>query len=61
VAVRWRGEATHLGAFQGLPPTGRRITVNGINLYRVHAGKVVEEWEQTDSLGMLRQLGALPG
>jgi steroid delta-isomerase-like uncharacterized protein len=60
VAVRWRGEVTHLGAFQGIPPTGRRIIVRGINLYRVDAGKVAEEWEQTDSLSILRQLGALP-
>ncbi len=29
-------------------------------MYRIAAGKISEEWEQTDSLGMLRQLGVLP-
>jgi steroid delta-isomerase-like uncharacterized protein len=57
VVVRWDGEATHQGPFHGLPPTGRRVRVSGINVYRVEAGKVAAEWEQTDSIGLLRQLG----
>ncbi len=60
VAVRWEGEATHAGPFRGIPPTGRRITVNGINIYRLREGRIETEWEQTDSLGMLRQMGVLP-
>lgn len=60
VAVRWRGEVTHGGPFRGIPPTGRKISVTGINFYRLENGKVAQEWEETDSLGMLRQLGALP-
>jgi steroid delta-isomerase-like uncharacterized protein len=64
VVVRWDGEATHLGSFHGLPPTGRHVRVSGINIYRVEDGKVAGEWEQTDSIGLLRQLGvtfAAPG
>jgi steroid delta-isomerase-like uncharacterized protein len=60
VAVRWRGHATHQGAFRGIPPTGRQISVTGINMYRVMDGRIAAEWEQTDSLGMLQQLGVLP-
>lgn len=60
VAVRWSATATHHGAFHGIAPTGRRIRVSGINMYRVAAGAITEEWEQMDSLGLLRQLGALP-
>jgi steroid delta-isomerase-like uncharacterized protein len=58
--IRWQGQVTHLGVFQGIPPTGKQITVSGINIYRVVDGKVAAEWEQTDSLGMLMQLGVLP-
>ena len=59
-AVRWVGTVTHQGDFHGIRPTGRQIHVSGINLYRITDGKVAEEWEQTDTLSMLRQLGALP-
>jgi len=59
-AVRWSGQVTHLGPFRGVPPTGRRITVSGINVYEVSEGRIAVEWEQTDSLGMLQQLGVLP-
>lgn len=59
VVVRWYGEATHQGPFHGIPPTGRKISVGGINLYKVRGGKVATEWEQTDTLNMLRQLGVL--
>jgi len=57
VAVRWRGEVTHLGAFHNIPPSGKRIAVSGINIYHVVDGKITAEWEQMDSLGMLGQIG----
>lgn len=60
VATRWRGEVTHLGPFHDVPATGRKISVSGMNFYRLEGGKVACEWEETDSLGLLRQLGVLP-
>jgi steroid delta-isomerase-like uncharacterized protein len=57
VAVRWDGEVTHRGDFHGIAPTSRRVQVSGINLYRLVGDKIAAEWEQTDSLGLLRQLG----
>jgi predicted ester cyclase len=42
-----------------IPPTGKQITVSGINIYHIDDGKIAMEWEQTDGLGMLGQLGAL--
>ena len=59
-AVRWRGQVTHGGTFQGIPPTGRRIAVSGINMYRIAEGRISEEWEQTDTIGLLQQLGVRP-
>lgn len=37
-----------------VPPTGKRIEVDGLIFDRVAAGKVIERWEQTV---MLKQLG----
>jgi len=52
--------ATHTGDFMGIPATGRRISVTGVNLFRVRGGKIVEEWVSNDSLGMMQQLGLVP-
>ncbi len=57
VAVRWEGVVTHSGPFYGIPPTGKRVKVSGINLYRASGDRIEAEWEQMDSLGMLTQLG----
>lgn len=60
VTTRWTFHGTQSGDFQGVPATGRDVTVSGIIVSRFQDGKVVEEWEQIDRLGMMRQLGALP-
>lgn len=57
VAVRWSGRVTHGGDFHGIPATGRQIDVSGINVYQIAEEKIAAEWEQMDSIGMLRQLG----
>jgi steroid delta-isomerase-like uncharacterized protein len=57
IAVRWRVTGTHRGPFMGLAPTGRRIEVTGITLYRLEGGRIAEEWVQMDALGFQRQLG----
>ena|SRR5437899_2971856 len=54
----WRG--THQGAFLGLPPTGKQVTVTGIDITRWAGGKAVEHWANQDLLGLMQQLGAFP-
>ncbi len=55
--------ATHLGEFQGLPPTGKQISLSIMHIDRVENGKIVEHWGQGDALGLMQQLGIifLPG
>ena len=60
VAKVWSFEATHTGDFAGIAPTGRRVTWSGITVYRLAGDKVVECSWQTDTLGLLQQLGAIP-
>lgn len=47
------------GPFMGVPPTGRRIVVGGVDLLRLSGGKIVESWSYADALGMLIQLGVI--
>ena len=55
--------ATHLGEFQGLPPTGKKISLSIMHIDRVENEKIVEHWGQGDALGLMQQLGIvfLPG
>lgn len=60
VVVRYRFQGTHLGPFQGMPPTGRQVAYTGILIYRMADDKIAEQWTEFDLLGFLRQLGVLP-
>jgi steroid delta-isomerase-like uncharacterized protein len=60
VAVRWMAEGTHGGDLAGMPPTGKRFRTSGISIYRLAGGKVAEQWENFDVLGMMQQLGVIP-
>jgi steroid delta-isomerase-like uncharacterized protein len=59
VALRWTSTGTHRGELQGIPPTNRQVTVIGITIYRFAGDRIVEEWNNADTLGMLRQLGVV--
>jgi steroid delta-isomerase-like uncharacterized protein len=53
VVVRWRMLGTHERAFGDIPPTGQPITLNGIAVYRLELGKLVERWVVSDVYGLL--------
>jgi steroid delta-isomerase-like uncharacterized protein len=61
VAVRLTSSAVHDGEFMGMPPSGKRYEIGEIHIFRLRDGRVSEHWHQADFLGMMRQLGALPG
>ena len=60
VVTRWIGSGTHQGEMMGIAPTGNQIRVDGITISRIQEGKVVEDWELFNALGLMQQLGAVP-
>ena len=60
VVLRFTFRGTHQGEFMGVAPTGRQVTMAGIDILRVADGKIVELWGQEDMLGMKQQLGVVP-
>jgi steroid delta-isomerase-like uncharacterized protein len=60
VVVRYSVEGTQQGQLMGFPPTGKTFHTNGISIYRLANGKIVEQWEQADMIGLIQQLGVLP-
>jgi steroid delta-isomerase-like uncharacterized protein len=61
VVARLTASATQVGEFMGMPPSGKRYTIEEIHIFRLRDGKIVEHWHQFDQLGMMRQLGAMSG
>jgi predicted ester cyclase len=52
--------ATHTGPFLGIAPTERQVRGQGTVIMRIVDGKIAEEWEMSNLLGLLQQLGAVP-
>ncbi len=61
LVTQWTCTGTQKGEFQGIPPTGKHISISGVTLVRIENGKVVEERTYFDRLTMLEQLGVAPG
>lgn len=60
VSIAYTLTGTHEGEFQGVPATGKRIEVRGVQIGRFEDGELVERWGSTDELGIMRQIGAEP-
>ncbi|HYP40332.1 MAG TPA: ester cyclase [Chloroflexia bacterium] len=60
LAGRFTMSGTHQGEFMGIPPTGKRMEITGIDVVRFENGKMVEHWGNSDDLGMMQQLGLIP-
>jgi predicted ester cyclase len=59
VAKRWKAHGTQTGVYMGISLTGRVLTVSAIHIHRLADSRLVEHWEQFDTLGALQQLGVL--
>src|SRR5215212_1831072 len=60
VVSRWRAQGTHQGELMDIAATGNEVAITGITIHRVEEGKIVEEWENWDALGLMQQIGAVP-
>ena len=56
IVVRWSSTGRHTGEFMGIPATGQRITLKGIDIFRLAEDKIVDLWQEMDILGILQQI-----
>ena len=61
VVHRLTGRGTMQGEFLGMPATGKQATWQEIHIGRFEDGKIAEHWATVDQMGMLQQLGLMPG
>lgn len=59
-AIRWTFEGTHNGEYYGIPATGKRVSITGIDVFRIIDGKITDLWLEQDNLSMMQQLGVVP-
>ena len=60
VVMRYRGQGTHRGPFGAAAPTNNAVTYTGIAILRISNGQIAEEWTEYDSVGLMRQVEAIP-
>ncbi len=60
VAMRSRVTGTHKGEIAGIQPTGNRVSVNTIHIFRIASARIAENWDIADLLGLMQQIGAVP-
>jgi steroid delta-isomerase-like uncharacterized protein len=59
VSARFTMRGTHKGELRSIAPSGREVTMAGIDMIRLEEGKMVEDRVEVDQLGMMRQLGVI--
>jgi steroid delta-isomerase-like uncharacterized protein len=60
VVAFWLVSGTHEREFRGIPPTQKKISIEGVTIHHVANGKVIESYVNLDYLGLMQQLGAVP-
>ena len=60
VVLRWTATGTHSGDLAGIPPTGKKMILPGLTLWRFQGGKFIESWNLFNQLTLLQQIGAFP-
>ena len=56
VVTRYKSTGNQLGEFNGIAPTGRKVTIYETSIYRIAHGKIVEQWGFPDALSLNNQL-----
>lgn len=59
VALRFVLKGSYKGEFQGIPPTGKTVSISASVVDRIVDGKIVEHWSLLDTMGMMQQLGVI--
>ena len=60
-AVRFTLSGTQSGSLMGMPPTGKSFSIQGVDIMHFNNGKCIEHWGVSDQVGLLMQLGMMPG
>lgn len=60
VVARITMSGSHQGELMGVPPTGKAVAYQSIDIVRCANGQMVEHWAVTDTMALMQQLGVIP-
>ena len=58
IASAYTFSGTHNGPLVGIPATGKKVKIRGVQISKFRDEKMVERWGSSDQLGMFQQIGA---
>jgi steroid delta-isomerase-like uncharacterized protein len=61
VGTRLLVRGTNTGEFMGMPASNRPIAISAINFFRLRDGQIIDQRLNSDGVGMMMQLGLIPG
>ena len=60
IAFAYTLTGTHKGPLMGIPPSGKKVRIRGLQISKFKGGKMVERWGSSDELTLLKQIGVIP-
>jgi steroid delta-isomerase-like uncharacterized protein len=60
VAVRLNVTGTHKSEFRGIPPSGRKLSLDEMAFLTIIDGRITEGWITSDTMSFMQQIGAIP-
>jgi steroid delta-isomerase-like uncharacterized protein len=60
VATKKTFSGTHTAEFNGIPPTGKHVSITFVDILRLRDGQITEHWLSMDQLSFMQQLGVIP-
>ena len=60
IAFAYTLTGTYKRLLMGIPPSGKKVRIRGVQISKFKGGKMVERWGSSDELTLLKQIGAIP-
>jgi len=59
VVASWIISGTHIGEYNGIAPTNKKVLVEGISIHQIEDGRIMDTSSVWDTLGLLKKIGAI--
>ena len=59
VVASWMISGVHTGEYNGVAPTNKKISVEGISIHQIADGKIMDSYSVWDTLGLMKMIGAI--